>query len=134
MKRWLSAALVAASMLLGRGAHAQPRAVVDALDVEGNLRVEDEAVLRAAGIEAGDPLSPRVLGDAIRRVYALELFEDIVIDARAVGDTITLVFVVTEKPAIESVAYEGNRAIDDDELEEELALRAAHCSICCTRP
>lgn len=124
MTRWLTWVLVWAAMLVGRDATAQPRAVVDALDVEGNLRVEDEAVLRAAGIEPGDPLTPRMLGDAIRRVYALELFEDIVIDARAVGDVITLVFVVSEKPAIESVSYEGNRAIDDDELEEELALRA----------
>ncbi len=119
-------AAVAVALLIAVGgapARAQDSPRVGAVQVEGNLRVEAAAVLREAGIEPGDSISPRMLGTAIRRVYALGFFNDIRIEARDGDAGIVLVVVVDEKPSVGDIRFVGNDAIDDDELTEEIGLR-----------
>jgi outer membrane protein insertion porin family len=125
MRALILACLLLATMLapMTLGAQPAPGPVVTGFAVEGNLRVEAEAVIRESGVMVGDAIDPRMLGDAIRQIYALDWFEDIQIDARAVGDGITLVFLVTEKPSVSAIEYRGNDKIDDDELSEEIGLR-----------
>jgi len=91
--------------------------------IVGNVRVETEAIIRRVQMPAGALVGNVELGDALRRVYELGFFDDIEIDAEMTSDGAILTFVVVEKPSIRQIAFEGNDALDDDELLEDLGVR-----------
>ncbi len=109
----------------GSEAHAQvPQLRVAEVRVEGNERVETEAILRRVQLPAGTLVSNRELGDAIRRVYLLGLFRDIQLDARQTEEGIVLTVIVVEKPAVAQITFAGNDELDEEELSEGLGVRA----------
>ena len=102
----------------------QARPQISALEVEGNLRVESEAILRQVGLEIGEELDERSLGDAIRAVYALGFFDDIAIDAQLDDDGgLILTVIVTEKPSISEVTFVGNDELSNEDVDEVVDLR-----------
>ncbi len=116
---WLLLAPVALTTI-----HAQvPQLRVQEVRVEGNERVETEAILRRVQLPAGTMASNRQFGEAIRRVYELGLFQDIQIDAQQGTDGVILTVIVVEKPAITELVFEGNDALDEEELTEGLGVR-----------
>ncbi len=131
--RWIAALVVAAAWFVlaphplamaqpaGETASAELR--VSSIEVEGNLRVEREAVIRAIPLDVGDPITQRSLGDAVRAVFDLGFFEDVQIDATVGAEGVVLTFIVFEKPSIGEVVIRGNDALDEDEITEEINLQ-----------
>lgn len=106
-----------------RTAAAQAR--VDAIEIEGTVRVEEEAVRRRIRLAPGDELEPRTLATTMRSIYELGFFDDITVEADRTGDGgVTLTFVVQEKPSIAAVRFEGNDKVDDEDIIEEIDLVA----------
>jgi outer membrane protein insertion porin family len=81
--------------------------------VEGNLRVDQGTVLRYAGIVPGQALTSGQLNDAVQAVINSGLFETVEVDPA--GDT--LVLRVREFPTINVISFEGNRRLNDEELD-----------------
>jgi outer membrane protein assembly factor BamA len=50
---------------------------VDSVEVRGNQRWADDAVLSAAGVRLGDRITYREIQDAIRRLWATNQFSDV---------------------------------------------------------
>ncbi len=96
--------------------------VVD-LVVEGNQRIEAEAIRRVIKTRAGDILQPKNTAEDIRAIYAMGYFDDIQIESQPRPDGVLLVFRVTEKPTVRSVNLVGAGAIDSDELKKSLSLK-----------
>jgi outer membrane protein insertion porin family len=92
--------------------------------VEGNQRIEDDAILKAVKTQAGDIYRPAALSQDLKAVYALGYFDDVRIEATdaAAGKVIT--FRVKEKPTIRIVAITGNKDVyDDDEIKQSLDIK-----------
>ncbi len=85
---------------------------INAIDVDGNRRIETSTIISFAGIERGAVLSAADVNDAIQRVRGSGLFESV--DAQVRGST--LVLTVVEFPTVNRVAFEGNRRLDDEAL------------------
>ena len=96
---------------------------VVAIEVEGALRAEPEAIRQAMRTRVGDPFDRAAVADDIRRIFALGFFSDVRVDARRAPDGIVLTVTVVEKPAIESVQIVGNESISTADLEEQLDVR-----------
>ena len=96
---------------------------VERIEVEGNYRVESEAILRAIETEVGEQITDRGLGDDIRAIYALGFFDDIQIDAEIGEDGIVLTYIVSERPAIAEIRYTGNDELGELDFEEVMDLR-----------
>ena len=122
--------LVLGALVVTLGLVSPPRAMgqggstVDDIRVEGNRRVETEAVLRNIRQKVGEPLSHDQVSRDIRAIYALGFFDDIQVDATTAAGRLVLTFVVKEKPSVASIEYEGNDELDDDEIKEVINLRA----------
>ncbi|MHA7881024.1 MAG: outer membrane protein assembly factor BamA [Saccharospirillum sp.] len=86
---------------------------VSSIQVNGLQRVSLGSVLRALPIREGDPVDSDNAQDWIRALYQTGYFTDV----RAIRDGNRIVFEVTERPAIESVSFRGNRTIPSDTLE-----------------
>ncbi|WP_093914970.1 outer membrane protein assembly factor BamA [Sulfitobacter marinus] len=82
------------------------------IQIEGNNRIGDSAVLSRAGIVRGRAVSGGQLNDAYQNLQASGLFESVAIEPRG-G---TLVISVVEYPTINRISFEGNARIKDDAL------------------
>ncbi len=104
-----------------------PEAPIAEVRVEGNRRVDTEAILSGIETRAGAVLSRDVIRRDLARIYGLGYFDDVEVrllspeEAQAAGPV--LVFVVREKPTIRKIEYEGNEEIGKDDLEDLLEIR-----------
>lgn len=84
------------------------------VQINGNDRIGDAAILRQAGISRGQPVSGGQLNDAYQSLQKSGLFESVEIEPRG-G---TLVISVVELPTLNRVRFEGNQRIKDDVLAQ----------------
>ncbi len=128
LRAWVAAflwtlSLVMVSPIATPRAWAEVGRTVDQIAVEGNKRVEAEAILRNVKQRKGDPLDEDQVSRDLRAIYGLGYFEDIQVESRVVDGKLALVFVVKEKPSIESVSLAGNDEIDEEDIQEVLDLK-----------
>ncbi|HEX9836352.1 MAG TPA: outer membrane protein assembly factor BamA [Alphaproteobacteria bacterium] len=128
-KRWMRmfrpvvAAFAAAAAVLAAGTAfaqiGQPTQRVTEIRVEGSQRIEPETVRSYMTIRPGDALDPVEMDKALKSLFATGLFADV--NMRQEGGAI--VVRVVENPIINRVAFEGNRRMEDKDLQNEIQLR-----------
>ena len=82
------------------------------IQIEGNTRIGDAAILQQAGIAAGQTLSAGQVNDVVQNLQNCGLFETVSGEPR--GNT--LLITVVELPTVNRIAIEGNRRVDDEAL------------------
>jgi outer membrane protein insertion porin family len=97
----------------------QPVRTITSLTVQGNQRLEPETVLSYTTLRIGENYDQERLDQALRDLYATELFADVVI---AGADTGNLIIQVRENPVINRIVLEGNHRIKDDKITPEIRL------------
>ena len=90
--------------------------VIRQILVEGNQRVEADTVLSYLLIQPGQTYDTRLVNLSIQTLFATGLFSDVQVENRG---EIVLVR-VQENPIINRVILEGNNAIDDDKITDEI--------------
>lgn len=126
MRKFLAATFLATSAFalgasnFGATASAQEDALyggtIRSILVEGNQRIEARTVQSYLLVEPGDAFDPDRIDLSLKTLFATNLFADVSIDRR--GND--LVIQVVENPIINRVIFEGNRALKDDKLREEI--------------
>ncbi|MGE6698003.1 outer membrane protein assembly factor BamA [Hyphomonas sp. NPDC076900] len=126
MRKFLAATILATSALalgvsnFGATASAQEDPLyggtIRSILVEGNQRIEARTVQSYLLVEPGDAFDPDRIDLSLKTLFATNLFADVSIDRR--GND--LVIQVVENPIINRVIFEGNRALKDDKLREEI--------------
>ena len=99
-------------------ARAAARSIVS-LAVTGNQRLEADTVLSYTNLRPGEPIDRDGLDQALRDLYATELFADIAIAGADTGD---LVVQVRENPVINRIVLEGNSRLKNDKITPEIRL------------
>jgi outer membrane protein insertion porin family len=82
------------------------------VQIEGNRRIEPGTILSYAGIGRGQAVSAAELNDAYQRILGSGLFESVEI----VPQGSQLVIRVVEFPTINTISFEGNSRISDEDL------------------
>jgi outer membrane protein insertion porin family len=92
--------------------------------VEGNVRVEDDAIRVHLQTEAGDPLDPALVDEDIRSVYAMGFFDQVEVDVSPEGpDTAIVTFRVKERALVRKVTIEGTDEVKEEEVAGALRIR-----------
>ena len=100
-----------------------PRVRIDRIVVEGNARVEEEAIRVPLQSRPGTMLDEELVDADVRALYAMGFFDDVVVELEEfVGDWV-LTFRVDERPFIREVRIVGNKKIDEEDLEPALKVR-----------
>lgn len=94
------------------------------VEVEGNSKVEREAVLDIIALRAGDYLRPEGIAQAIRDIWKLRYFDDVRIESDPVEGGVALTIVVAEKPTVRDVVLNGNKKVTADDIKEVMSLKA----------
>lgn len=114
--------IMASMVFIGAAVSAQGQAagfdafVVDDIKVDGLQRVALGAALLNLPIKVGDQVDSVSLQRAIKSLYASDNFENI--EVLREGDT--LIVKVKERPTISSIVFDGNKDIEDEQLQESL--------------
>ncbi len=127
MRKFLAATFMATSVfalsgVVGDAGSAQAQednrygGTIRSIVVEGNKRIEARTVQSYLLLEPGDSFDPNRIDLSLKTLFATNLFADVSIDRR--GDD--LVVRVVENPIINRVIFEGNKALKEDKLKEEI--------------
>ena len=87
--------------------------------VQGNQRIDQTTVLSYLPIQPGDVVDATTLDIAVRTLSRTNLFADVQIGVQN-GD---LIVEIVENPIINQVVFEGNKALNNDKLTEEVTLK-----------
>ena len=95
--------------------------------VQGNRRVETDAIRAALPLKAGDAYDKPKLKQALLALWRMGYFNDLKLDVSSlppplVGQVLTVI--VSEKPAIKEVKLEGNEELSKDDLKDTLEIRS----------
>ncbi|MEM7458170.1 MAG: outer membrane protein assembly factor BamA [Pseudomonadota bacterium] len=121
MRKVIAAALMASSALAVTEvplfeSDAQVAETIRQIRIEGNQRIEDRTVQSYLLVSPGDTFDPARIDLSLKTLFATGLFADASFE-KAGPD---LVVRVVENPIINRVLFEGNSALDDDKLREEI--------------
>src|SRR2546425_405909 len=100
--------------------------VITKINVQGNRRVEADAIRAALPLKPGDTFDRRKLKDALLAVWKTGYFNDIKLDVSAVpppGTGYQLTVLVSEKPAVREIKLEGNAELSRDDLKETIEVK-----------
>ena len=97
-----------------------PARVIKTLRVEGSQRIEPETVLSYTKLRLGSAYTNETLDQAIKDLYASDLFADVTVAGADTGD---IVLRIRENPIINRVILEGNKRLKEDKITKEIKLK-----------
>jgi outer membrane protein insertion porin family len=92
---------------------------IHSIAVRGNQRLEPETIRAYANLSPGQTYTAASLDQALKDLYATQLFADVTITGAETGD---LVISVRENPVINRIILEGNKRLKDDKITPEIKL------------
>lgn len=109
-----SAALAAPGTTLGR---------VTAIEVQGNSRIDSDAIINAMTIKIGDQLSEDAVRESFTAIDALGWFADLGANTIPYLGGVKLIVLVSEFPVVSSINVSGNTLVSTKELLGVMALK-----------
>ncbi|MCJ8158567.1 outer membrane protein assembly factor BamA [Sphingomonas sp. LaA6.9] len=105
----------------GQPAPAQPAArTIRAITVVGAQRLEPDTVRSYTALRVGAPYSSETIDQALKDLFATELFADVqILDPGGNGE---LTIQVRENPVINRIILEGNKRLKEDKIRPEIRL------------
>lgn len=92
---------------------------IRSIRVVGSERLEPETVRAYSNLVPGQQYTAEALDQALKDLFATELFADVVITGAETGN---LVITVKENPVINRIVLEGNKRIKNDKITPEIKL------------
>jgi outer membrane protein insertion porin family len=92
---------------------------ISEIAVEGTQRIDPATVRSYMTVKPGDVLDGSAINNSLKVLYGTGLFADVAISRE--GNR--LIVRVVENPVINQIAFEGNDALDEEELTTEIQLR-----------
>lgn len=96
---------------------------IDSVRVEGNKRVESEAILALIESKKGDGLDYDQLDEDLRSIYKMGYFQDVSIGTEKGPKGSVITFHVKEKESIAAISFEGNKKEKDEDLMNEAGIK-----------
>ena len=96
---------------------------VDSIEIQGNRKVESEAITEKLGTRPEMMLDNYLLRKDLSRIYEMKYFEEVEAFHKQKDGKNILLFKVNEKPIISKISFEGNDEINDDDLKEQVKTK-----------
>ncbi len=116
---FLATLLIAASL-----SFAQPSGTIGEIEIDGNLRVESQAIRGHISSKVGEPLDDAVVDQDVKAIYTMGFFDQVNAEVTHRAGKLVLIFHVQERPFITNVKLEGLKKMKttDDKIQEALKL------------
>lgn len=97
-------------------AQGQESFVIGDIRVEGLQRIAPVTVFGALPVSVGDTISPEIVPDIVRSIFATDNFQDVVV----LQEDNVLIIRLEERPVISAIDIDGNSLIPTDALTENM--------------
>ncbi len=97
--------------------------LVGSVSVRGNVTTDSLRILRTFEVRTGERYSADAVRRGLRKLNALGVLDEMVVERDAHDGVVDLVVVVKERPRIASIAFTGNQRRSTSDLEHKLFLR-----------
>jgi outer membrane protein insertion porin family len=118
----LLAGVLPAAPSRGAPGEAGPAPILAGVLIEGNQRVDEEAIRVHIRSMPGTPLDPGTVARDVKAIYGMGLFERVDAERRLENGESVLVFQVVERPLIRTIRIEGAEHVKAEELEAALKV------------
>ncbi len=107
------------------GSSVLDRPKIGAIKIEGNNRIQKDAILNRLDMKSGTPFRRSAIGDEIREIYGMGYFDDVQITAEETGTgEVDLKIVLKERPSIKNIEIQGNKVLTKDEVLDALTTKS----------
>lgn len=96
-----------------------PSIEISEVSVEGNRRIEKDAILEKISLKAKSVLNAKAVSSDILAIFGLGFFEDIRFELEGTK----LIVKVKERPVVIAIEFEGSEEFEKKELEETSAIK-----------
>lgn len=91
--------------------------------VKGNRKIEEAAIRNQLKTRVGQILDMRTVREDVQRLFGMGFFYNVEVDQREEEGRLVVTYILTEKPIVAEIAFFGNDELDDDELNEAVAIK-----------
>jgi outer membrane protein insertion porin family len=116
--------VLAALLLATTPGAALAQGTVAEVRVEGNRRVEVDAIRAAVSHKKGKPLDRKAVAADVRALMKLGYFSDVVVEVEGDPAAPVLVYRVTERPTVREARITGNDELSNEDLKETIELKS----------
>src|SRR2546428_5702337 len=106
----------------GVGIAQESAQLIKAIKVQGNKRIGAPAIRGRISLKEGEPFIAEKIREQIRAVYQMGYFEDVRVETEPVAGGMAVIFVVTEKPFVTEILFDGNDNAQDEKLTQKLTV------------
>lgn len=96
---------------------------INTITVQGNKRIEVPAIQARLTLKTGEIFAAERIREQIRALYQMGYFEDVRVETEPKAGGVAVIFVVTEKPFVTEILFDGNDNVKDEKLTEKLTVR-----------
>jgi outer membrane protein insertion porin family len=101
------------------------RPKIHEIKIEGNKRIQKDAILNKLDVKPGSPFRRSAISDEIKEIYGMGYFDDVQIKAEdAAQGEVDLHITLKERPSIKTVEIEGNKLFSRDEIIDALTTKS----------
>lgn len=97
---------------------------ISAITIQGNKRIESPAIRSRLTLKEGERFAAERVREQIRVLYQMGYFEDVRVETEPKAGGVAVIFVVTEKPFVTEILFDGNDDLKDEKLTEKLTVRS----------
>jgi outer membrane protein insertion porin family len=102
--------------------YAQDLPLINAIEIQGLMRIDETAVKSKITQRPGEPISQEKTNEDIKNIFKMGYFDDVRAEIEPFEGGIRLIYVVQEKPTIIKIDLQGNEEYDDDKLKEKITI------------
>ncbi|TAL11569.1 MAG: outer membrane protein assembly factor BamA, partial [Nitrospirae bacterium] len=96
---------------------------ISTITIQGNRRIESPAIRSRLTLKEGERFTAERIREQIRALYQMGYFEDVRVETEPKAGNLAVIFVVTEKPFVTEILFDGNDNLKDEKLTEKLTVR-----------
>lgn len=98
--------------------------VIGKIEIKGQKKIEADAIRSKLISREGEVVTAENIRADVLALFDMGFFYDVQVDRDDVGSKVNLIYLVTEKPSIAEIKYDGNEELTDDELKEVTGVKA----------
>lgn len=92
--------------------------------IQGNQRIEVDAIEKLIKTKAGDIYSAKNLSEDLKSVFSMGYFDDVLVESEEAPEGKIIFFKVKEKPTVRRVTVKGaGKTFDEEEIKENLTIK-----------
>src|SRR3989304_4252284 len=97
--------------------------IIKKVEIRGNQRISTTAIRSIIRTREGEPYDPQLVSQDVDAIWSLGFFDNIGVELEELTDGLKVVFLVTDRPVIDEIQFQGNKKIKSKKLKKQIEIK-----------